>query len=438
MSIADAAQSIVDILGSNQGTISLGVAAAVAMGSPLVDRLLIRRKRVQYQVLYNSKIGLSPVLLGSDGDDPPSVPTNPQLDHLAELLEYLSVVIVRIRNTGSYDITESDFEPPLSFTFGSRVVWDARVSEASDPQLRRHIRENMEFFNRDPVGAPKRTAETAGEDYRNLPTLRRWLAPRLSAWLTPATSSVLVDSAEPQWHGVRLARLWLRRKQSFILVVVLRETNSDAAEITKDYRVTGGHSTGKTIIDERRQRRFGWPVVATAIGVLLVGALLATLIVGHGRQAIPGCPARGGPCAWRAPARSGRSCRRWATSTRPSVRAHTSTSTRAAVSTASVTSARCRECCPTVPSTSRHAGWPGNWSRCSSTACSSTAASASTVSRAISSAESTAGAIRTGRSWAVRRCRSGWSAVARGRAPAGRSRSSCSTARRVSCRRTPA
>jgi ABC-type phosphate transport system substrate-binding protein len=290
VSVGDAAQSIVDILGSNQGTISLGVAAAVAMGSPLVDRLLIRRKRVQYQVLYNSKIGLSPVLLGPDADDPSSVRTNPQLDHLAQLLQYLSVVIVRIRNTGSYDIAESDFEPPLSFTFGSRVVWDARISEASDPQLRRHIREHLEFFNPDPVGAPRQAADSA--DSRSLPTLRRWLAPRLSAWLTPTASPVPVATAErePQWHGVRLARLWLRRKQSFILVVVLRETDEHATEITKDYRVTGGHSTGRTIIDERRQHRFGWPVVVTAIGVLLVGALLATLIVGPGRRADPAVP----------------------------------------------------------------------------------------------------------------------------------------------------
>ncbi|HEX3592997.1 MAG TPA: substrate-binding domain-containing protein [Pseudonocardiaceae bacterium] len=294
MSFSDAVQSIVDVLGSNQGTISLGVAAAVAIGSPIVDRLLIRRKRIQYQVLYNSKIGLSPIFLGDDTEEDRSVPANPQLTKVVNLLVNLSVVIVRIRNTGSYDIVGDDFQPPLSFTFGQRVVWDARISEASDEQLRRHVRENLEFFTN--ADAPARhqppTARNGAPDYQNLPALRRWLAPRLSAWLAPAPTPVVLDSTqtEPQWHGVRLARLWLRRNQSFILVVVLREADEKAAEITKEYEVSGGHSTGRTIIDEKRQHRFGWPLIVSAIGVMLVGALLATLIIGRHQQTNPGVP----------------------------------------------------------------------------------------------------------------------------------------------------
>lgn len=299
MSFSDAVQSIVDVLGSNQGTISLGVAAAVAIGSPVVDRLLIRRKRIQYQVLYNSKIGLSPLFLDSDRDETgPSAPTNPQLTNVVNLLVNLSVVIIRIRNTGSYDIGADDFSPPLSFTFGKRVVWDARISEASDEQLRRHVRENLEFFTNAEAAAetrpPKRSAPY-GDDYQNLPALRRWLAPRLSAWLAPAPNGDDYQNLpEPQWHGVRLARLWLRRKQSFILVVVLREADEHATEITKEYQVSGGHATGRAIIDEKRQHRFGWPAIVTTIGVMLVGALLATLIVGRDQPPDPGIPCGSG------------------------------------------------------------------------------------------------------------------------------------------------
>lgn len=281
----DLFQSLVDILGSNEGTIALAVAAAVALGTPVVDRLVIRRKRIQYQVLYNSKIGLSPVLM-DDGDEPsPLVPPNPELTHVAKLLDRLSVVIVRIRNTGSYDIVESDFEPPLSFTFGPRVVWNARISEASDPMLRQHIRENLEFFtNADAPAAPAHAPAVDGG--RNLSTLRRVLGLRMSAFLTPAPVPVVTAERPPQWHGVRLAKMWLRRKQSFILVVVLREADEHNRTISKEYRVTGGHSTGKTIIDERRQRRFGWPVIVPAIGVMLVGALLATLIISRQSQTV--------------------------------------------------------------------------------------------------------------------------------------------------------
>ncbi|HEX3779093.1 MAG TPA: substrate-binding domain-containing protein [Pseudonocardiaceae bacterium] len=296
MSLAETAQSIVDVLGSNEGTISLGIAAVVAFGSPLVDRLLIRRKRIQYKVLYNSKIGLTPILF--DRDEPaPSVPTNPQLPAIAELLEYLSVVIIRIRNTGSYDIAESDFEPPLSFTFPGRVVWDARVSEASDPQLRRHVRENLEFFTN--AGDAPRKSNGGVDEERKLAALRKRLGTRMTRWLAPSSPQTATPTtaaeAEPQWHGVRLTKLWMHRQQSFILVLVLRETDEKATEISKKYEVTGGHSTGKTIIDEKRQHRFGWPLVATAIGVMLVGALLATLIIGRPTQtANPNTPCAAG------------------------------------------------------------------------------------------------------------------------------------------------
>jgi len=288
-------QSLVDILGSNEGTIALAIAAAVALGTPIVDRLVIRRKRIQYQVVYNSKIGLSPVLMDTDGDEPaPLVPPNPELAHVSKLLDRLSVVIIRIRNTGSYDIGESDFEPPLSFTFGPRVVWNARISEASDPMLRRHIRENLEFFTNADTPAPKEVARLE-EGGRNLSTLRRLLGLRMSAFLTPAPVPVVTAERPPQWHGVRLTKMWLRRKQSFILVVVLRETDESSATISKEYRVTGGHSTGKTIIDEKRQRRFGWPVIVPAIGVMLVGALLATLIISRQHQpAVTGIPCAAG------------------------------------------------------------------------------------------------------------------------------------------------
>lgn len=285
MSIAELLQSLVDILGSNQGIVSLGIAAAIAIGTPFVDRLVIRRKRIQYRVLYNSKIGLSPIFLETGGDTGPktSMPTaNPQLTQVAQLLSQLSVVIIRIRNTGSYDVTPNDFEPPLTFTFGRRVVWDARISDASDEQLRVRVRENLEFFTTadGAVTAPEADAN------RKLPALRKWLAPRLAAWLTP--TPVPLDAPEPQWHGVRLGQLFLPRHQSFKLVVVLREAENATREISKDIQVRGGHRSGSTIIDEKRQRRFGWPVVLPAIGVMLVGALLATLIFGQAPRPVNG------------------------------------------------------------------------------------------------------------------------------------------------------
>ena len=120
MSPADTLRSVVNILGSTPGIITLAILAVVCIGSPFLDRWVIRRKRIQYQVLYNSKIGLDTVFQEHDEDEESSSePTNP-LDRLVHELERLSVVIIRIRNVGSSDIDESDIQPPLSVAFGNR------------------------------------------------------------------------------------------------------------------------------------------------------------------------------------------------------------------------------------------------------------------------------------------------------------------------------
>ena len=278
MALTETLHSVVDILGSSQGLIAMAIAAIVGIGSPVMDRLVIRRKRIQYQVLFNSKIGLSPVLVDDDGaDEGTHKQAHPDLTGLVQQLDKLSVLMIRIRNVGSSDIEGADISPPLKVTFGSRVVWDARISEASDPMLRKQVREKLEFF---PNGneTPPPEDKPVPVERRNLRTLRRLLSGRLESALTEPAEPAKKDKPVEQWRSVQLDDLWLRRKQSFILVVVLHEADSSAQAISKDYEVTGGHRNGRTTIEHKPQRRFSWPVVTTAIGVVLVGALLGTVL----------------------------------------------------------------------------------------------------------------------------------------------------------------
>jgi ABC-type phosphate transport system substrate-binding protein len=281
VSNAGALRSVVDVLGSIAGISVMAVLAVVLVGLPFLDRWVIRRRRIQYQVLYNSKIGLDTVFTEHDEDEEPT-PTNP-LGRLVHELEHLSVMLIRIRNVGSADIEESDIRPPLSVAFGNRVIWNARVSEASSDELRSHIRENLEFFTHvgwltaAELNAMLPETET-GYDYRNLSVVRRWLVQRLAKALTQGADVTPSTEPEPEWHGVRLSRLWLKRQQSFILMVVLREAAWETEEISKDYEVTGGLTARKTIIQQRRQDPFRWPIVTTAIGVIVVGALLGTVL----------------------------------------------------------------------------------------------------------------------------------------------------------------
>jgi len=266
-------QSLAEILSSDSGSLVLGIAALVAIAAPFVDRYFIRRRRLAFRVLYNSKIGLSPIPLhdGANG----SAQADPQLARTAHLLSRMSIVVIRVRNTGGFDIAPGDFEIPMAFTFGSRIVWDARVSDATGDDLRTSVRDGLEFFTRE-TASPQPPAEGA-----KLSRVRALLPKRFAELVSPEAPPT---PEAPEWHGVRLARLSLKRKEKFKLVVVLRESDEHGEEISKEIehhaRLAGGR-----IKDDRKQRRITWPIITTAVGVLLTGALLATLIVSWSRPA---------------------------------------------------------------------------------------------------------------------------------------------------------
>lgn len=280
MAFAETMHSVVDILGSSQGLITMAIASVVGIASPFIDRLVIRRKRIHYQVQFNSKIGLSPEYDNHDADQDDGDTqgkknqAHPSLTRLVEQLDQLSVMMIKVRNVGSSDIEKGEIQPPFAVTFTSREVWDARVSEASEVGLREHILDKLKFA---PDNAP--TKKKAARR-RDLNALRERLGDRLGWAVGETPAPAKKDAKETEyWRSARIDDLWLKRKQSFILVLVLHETGGKAKDITKkDYEITGGHDTGRTVIAERPQRRFSWPVITTAIGVILVGALVGTLL----------------------------------------------------------------------------------------------------------------------------------------------------------------
>ncbi|NIJ10257.1 ABC-type phosphate transport system substrate-binding protein [Saccharomonospora amisosensis] len=274
MSPGQRLEAVAELLLSNQGSLVLGIAALLAIAAPFADRYLIRRKRLYYRVQYNSKLGLSPVDL-QDHDD--SVKhADPELQPIAELLDRMSIVVIRVRNTGIDDISAADLkDDPIEFTFGGRVIWNARISEPSIETHRKKLKNSLEFF----------TTDTNGNGYEDntLDNVRVSLGRRLSAWLRgePVDRAAQSSASQPapRWHGVRFREISLQRKEKFKLVVVLREPDGNIeGELTKEVRCSG-HVAGGRILDERRQRRITWPRLTATFGVLLTGALLATLLV---------------------------------------------------------------------------------------------------------------------------------------------------------------
>ncbi|MEO3810043.1 substrate-binding domain-containing protein [Sphaerisporangium sp. B11E5] len=262
MAVLEWLARLVDFLGG-AGPVLFSIALLIA--TPHFDRLLVRRKRLAFRVLYNSKIGLGPETLHDGGDPARSGP--PQLRQVMRLLDRMSMVVIRIRNSGSYDIEPDDFDTPLSFTFGGRVVWNARVSEASTPELRARLREALRFFSTEENPPPR----------DNLLTVRQRLSERMTRWLGAPSGQ---EVAEPHWHGVRIDGLTLRPGQKAKLVVVLREHGDDDkdGDVTKTVGHSGKLRDAGLIKDERMRRRFTLSRVSGALAAVLTVLLLLSLV----------------------------------------------------------------------------------------------------------------------------------------------------------------
>ncbi|MET8867219.1 substrate-binding domain-containing protein [Nonomuraea sp. NPDC004580] len=260
MALLELLWQLVNFLGG-VGPVLFGIALLLA--APFVDRLVLRRKRISFRVLYNSKIGVGPERL-SDASDLTET-GSPGLHQVAQLLERMSIVVIRLRNSGSYDIDPDDFDKPLSFTFGGRLVWNARVSDASTPELRQRLREGLRFFPDD--DKPARD---------NLLTVRQRLIDRLARRLGAPQGQ---DLPEPAWHGVRLAELTLKRGEKAKLVVVLRESAPGDGDITKVVHQSGKLKDAGMIKDEGQTRRITLPRVSIALVAALSALLIASQLV---------------------------------------------------------------------------------------------------------------------------------------------------------------
>ncbi|RLK61294.1 PstS family phosphate ABC transporter substrate-binding protein [Actinokineospora cianjurensis] len=274
--LRDALRGVLDFLGA--GNLVLGIVLLVA--TPFVDRFLIRRKRVSYRVHYNSKIGLGPEKLTDEtaGGD------SAQLTRLTRLLDRLSIVVIRIRNTGGYDIDPDDFDRPLTFTFGERVVWNARISEAGSVEVREKLRAGLRFFRTDGTDGTDSAANgqvgpPVADERDSLRTVRDKMAQRMVRWIGGQAPAPKEPEAEPRWHGVRLETLALKRKQKIKLVVVLEEPEDHpGGETSKEITATGKLADNGIIKDEKRQRRFTLPRLTGALALALTAFLVLSLV----------------------------------------------------------------------------------------------------------------------------------------------------------------
>lgn len=281
--VGEVLRGLLEVLsGENPLFVALtAVVAGGAIASPVAQWYFSRRKRVLYRVQSDSKVGLDTeeqrVGLNVDQHSGGTGHAVPELIAMSDLFRRLSFVVIRIRNTGGH-VSVGDLGEPVEFTFGGRVIWNARISDPSErttEEQRQKLVEGLQFFSTDPAAARPTT----------LREVRETLPQRLGRAVRRGTAGAVPVEPErpapPVWHGVRLRpSLALTARERFKLIVVLSEPASRRnGPRTKEVAGPSGH---KRVRNERDERRVTWPWVTAAFGVLLTGLWIAALVLRPG------------------------------------------------------------------------------------------------------------------------------------------------------------
>jgi phosphate transport system substrate-binding protein len=281
--LGEVLRGLLDIL-SGGNPLFAAITAVVTGGaiiSPLAQWYFSRRKRVLYRVQSDSKIGLDTeeqrVGLNVDHQSGHAVP---ELVAMSELFRRLSFVVIRVRNTGG-NISVGDLGEPVEFTFGGRVIWNARISDPTERNTeedRQKLIDGLQFVSTDPASPAAARPMTLREVRETLPQrlVRAFRRAPASAGALPVVEQELPETP-PVWHGVRLKpSLALKTREKFKLIVVLSEpAGKREGPITKVVVGPVGH---KGVKNEREMRRATWPWITAAFGVLLTGLWIAALV----------------------------------------------------------------------------------------------------------------------------------------------------------------
>lgn len=196
MKIAETLQTLASVLGSGQGLVAMLVLSVLAIAAPFADRYLIRRKRLAYRVLYNSKLGVSPDV--DDEDVTAGLPpgADPGMRELADEMSRMTSVVVRLRNAGIEDTRPEDLQGhPLTLDFGGRVIWNARISDPSVENHRLAHKRSLTFLPAD--GAD---SEPAQQPSAKLEEVRK-SSRRRFPWNRRAETAVAEARPSPNIHS---------------------------------------------------------------------------------------------------------------------------------------------------------------------------------------------------------------------------------------------
>ncbi|MGH3566755.1 MAG: PstS family phosphate ABC transporter substrate-binding protein [Pseudonocardia sp.] len=244
-----------EIVSSEPGNITVPL-VLTALG--LLARLYATRKRLSYKEVYDNRIGIVPA-----GDRPPDNDARRML----AVFNNVSVVMIRVWNSGRGRIATDDYLQPLRFVVRDRYIVDFRISHPAYEGLR-------DWVNADGRASP------IVPDKGKLPIAltQAGLRGTLPGSLLPENEGGLTAVQKAERRQLRLPPLEMRRGDEFTLVVCLREDMlqpTDEHELTKHYDFGGELRSGKVVDQNTRRRR---PSLTTILAGAV--AVLTTLLVG--------------------------------------------------------------------------------------------------------------------------------------------------------------
>jgi hypothetical protein len=128
------------------------IAAIALIGTAvawLLDRYVLRRKRLVYRVQVDAQIGVYP------SQDKTQRMVDVEVRHQGAVVEDPSIVLLRLDNAGGMDIDPHDMHEKVSFAFPDRKIVGLKVTEAHPKSLGERTRRPRTRSSRCPTVRPR-------------------------------------------------------------------------------------------------------------------------------------------------------------------------------------------------------------------------------------------------------------------------------------------
>ena len=113
----------------NLETIIAAIALIASVVAWLIDRYILRRKRLVYRVQVDAPMGVYP------SADKTQRMVDVEVRHQGAVVENPSIVLLRLDNAGGMDIDPQDMHEKVSFAFADRKIVGLKVTEAHPNSL---------------------------------------------------------------------------------------------------------------------------------------------------------------------------------------------------------------------------------------------------------------------------------------------------------------